>query len=177
MRRTLILILLVPLAAPAGTLAADQVEELPPPKQEKSVLVDEVEVSSGPQVTGWALVGPSGRIYCVGATALADYQQDGQRHLAILEAEDSVNCSAPDERFLYFRETNTFHRWAVARNASIDQRYRVYFQAAESRGAWRLFQRAQAIWDEEHDEPAPVLLWNEPTCGEPLLSELLWSMP
>ena len=137
MRPTLVLLLLMKLAADAETRAADQAEELPPPKEEQSVLVNsKPEVSSSLKVRGWSLVGPSGRHYCVGTTALADYQQGSQRHLVSLEVERPADNSTPDENFVYFRETITGHRWAIARHPSADHAFPSLFSGG--RLSWRL---------------------------------------
>jgi len=166
------------LGADAETWAADQAEELPPPKEEQSVLVNnKPDASRSQKLRGWGLVGPCGRHYCIGLTALADYQRGGQRHVVTLEAENPAEQSTLDESFVYFRETTTGHRWAIARQPSIDQRFRIYFQEADRRGVWQLFQRAQATWDQEPDGAAPVLLWNEPICCELLLTDLLFCLP
>jgi hypothetical protein len=120
----------------------------------------------------------------VGATALADYVQGDQRHLATLEAEDSSSHTAPDENFLYFREASTGHRWALARHPGVDQRYRVYFQPADRRGTWELFQRSQLISQQQlisaqsPDDDMPVIwTWSEPGCGREPVAEAFLFVP
>jgi hypothetical protein len=167
---TLLLLLSAHLAAAIGMEEQESPEELPPPKQEQSVLVKETTPAKEPQFKGFCLVGPSGRHYCLDGTALADYWRLGQRHLVKLEAESPQPSPVDEESFLYFRELNTGHRWAFARQASGDERHRVYLQTADRPGDWQLFQRAQAAWDEEREVLAPVLLWIEPTWEGPLLS-------
>jgi len=109
---------------------------------------------------------------------LADYVHVGQRQIVTLEAEDPDSRTPPDENFLYFRETLAGHRWAIARYPSADQRYRVYFQAAGSSGAWQLFQRAQATWEPQPvEQPTIIWVWPEPTCAAWLLSETISLWP
>ena len=169
--RASFLVLLLGLPGLNWAAADEPVEELPPPRpegpREKSVLVDPAPAPSRTATTeGWGLIGPVGRHYCIGTTAIADYVRGGQRHIVALDVEQPASDSSPDEYFLYFREAGTGHRWAIARYASADQRYRVYFQAAGRRGEWLLFQRAEVTWEARHDEvPTAVWTWPEPTCG------------
>ena len=174
MRQTLLLLWLVRLAAPAWALATAPVEELPPPKEEKSVVVKSEPTPDRSQAQGWGLIGPSGRHYSVGASALADYLHRGQRHIVTLDAENPASHSTPDENFLYFRETRTGHRWAIARYPSGDQRYRVYFQSADSPGVWQPFQRSQLTWEPQLDDELTVVwTWPEPSCGQSPMSETM----
>jgi hypothetical protein len=154
------------------TRGDEQPEELPPPKAERSVLTNNPKTLTSPAEKSWELSGSRGRHYFIGGIALADYQQDGVKQLAALQAEEA----AVDE-FDYFRERGSGHRWAIARQASGDQRYRVYFQAAGRPGEWQLYHRAKATWNLERGRSAPVLLPNELTCGEALVSELVWTLP
>ena len=179
MRRRWLLTLLG-LTAPAWALATDPPEDLPPPlrdtpqetREEQSVLVNAAPASRSPSIEGFGLIGPSGRHYIAGGVALADYVRDGQRQIVQLEAEDPARRAAPDENFLYFRETRTGHRWAIARYPSPDRRYRVYFQDAVNLGVWQLFQRAAPTWEQPPGELWPTTcIWPEPTCGQSLLIE------
>ena len=178
MRWNLILLLLFWLGAPAGAQVTDPAEELPPPKPEGSVLANPELSPRSQHVKGWGLIGHSGRHYCVGATALADYVLGGQRYIITLDAEDPANHPTTAESFLYFREASTGHRWAIARYPSADQRYRVYFQAEGSPGVWQLFQRADATWESQLDkEPTFIWTWPEPTCSQLLPTESFFSWP
>jgi len=157
---------LVLLAAPAWAIADDPVEELPPPKSETSVLVKPKHVASEPQLSGWGLVGPSGRHYFIGAQGLADYLRGGQRHIVALEQEDPAHHASPDPNYLYYRETLAGHRWAIGRQPGADRSYSVYFQEVDSPGTWNVFQRTRGSWEDlPVDEPTTVLLQYEPTCG------------
>ena len=171
------LVLMLQIVALAGPLTAEQIEELPPPKQEHSVLAGEPAVPRSSLIPAWSVIGPSGRHYCIGAIALADYEKGSLRHLVTLEADNPGNKLTPDEHFLYYRETTTGHRWAIARQASADQSYRVYFQAADRPGRWQLFQRAHAAWDQELIELAPTLHFSEPFYGDAVLCYQLLNSP
>lgn len=168
--------------------------------REDSVLVNVPPAESAPAkgsssaaaIASWGLSGPLGRHYSVGNAALADYWRDGQRQLATLTVEDPASHASRDDNFLYFREDEQNHRWAIARLPSADGRYRIYFQAADERGVWRLFQRADANWNVPREsvltsapniswpvvEPTePESVWSVPAPRQPLLPKLPWHRP
>lgn len=179
------------LAWPACGLGSDPVEELPPPRQQtpqetpqesppdKSVVVSrQPATGSNSSVAAWGLIGPSGRHYCVGATAIADYVLNGQRRIVALEAEDPAGHATTAESFFYFREPESGCRWAIARQASSDQRFRVFWQAAGEAGLWRIFHRAQPTWQPESEaQPAPLVIWRELTCGSERSEESVFFWP
>ena len=170
-QRTLVPLLL--LAVSPWKSGAAQVEELPPPAQEtvekpaeqpesESVLVTREPAVSTSSSVNWAVVGPRGRIYCAGETALVDYWQDGRRKIAALDAEDPATHATPDDDFRYFREKSTGHRWAIARYSGADGGHRVYFQEADRRGEWQLFQRGEAALEGQPGFAPPTsLFWTE----------------
>jgi hypothetical protein len=170
--------LMLALAFPVLTRAIDQVEELPAPKSGQSVLTKAPPVPAVPQVVAWGLTGKSGRHYFAGGTGIADYVHDGQRHVALLEAEDHCAYAVPDANFLYYREANSGNRWALARQASMDRQYRVYFQTAGDGAGWQLFQRAQATWDRPFDAPPTTsATLFEASCGGALAVEYEFIIP
>ena len=159
--------LMLALAFPVLARATDQIEELPPPKREKSVLTKAPPARDVPPAVAWGLTWNSGRHYFAGGTGIADYVHDGQRHIASLEAEDHSGYALPDENFLYYREASSGNRWALARQAGLDRQYRVYFQAAGGGVGWQLFQRSQATWDQPFDAPPAVSTTRyEASCAE-----------
>jgi hypothetical protein len=93
---------------------------------------------------GWGLTGSRGRHYVFGGLAMADYTDSaGERRIMALQHEDQIS----DERYLYYRELRTGHRWAFAKRTASDGQYGVYFQLAaadgESKPAWLPFHRAR----------------------------------
>lgn len=93
---------------------------------------------------GWGLTGARGRHYVFGGLAMADYtDSSGQRRIMALQHEEQIN----DERYLYYRELRTGHRWAFAKRAASDGAHGVYFQLAPANAAdqpkWVSFHRAQ----------------------------------
>ena len=93
---------------------------------------------------GWGLSGSRGRHYVFGGLALADYTDSaGQRRIMALQHEDQIK----DERYLYYVELRTGHRWAFAKRAARDGAYGVYFQLAAAAGGtkpkWLPFHRAR----------------------------------
>lgn len=96
---------------------------------------------------GWGLTGSRGRHYVFGGLAMADYTDSaGQRRIMALQHEDQID----DERYLYYRELRTGHRWAFAKRAAADGQYGVYFQLAAAadveaakKPAWLPFHRAR----------------------------------
>lgn len=93
---------------------------------------------------GWGLTGSRGRHYFFGGLAMADYiDSTGQRRIMALQHEEQIN----DERYLYYRELRTGHRWAFAKRAASDGAYGVYFQLAPvnatAKPTWVSFHRAR----------------------------------
>jgi len=93
---------------------------------------------------GWGLTGSRGRHYVFGGLAMADYtDSSGQRRIMALQHEEQIN----DERYLYYRELRTGHRWAFAKRAAGDGAYGVYFQLAPANATdkptWVSFHRAR----------------------------------
>ena len=175
-QRILVVVGLVLVIAGSAFAADEPLEELPPPRPEvrpeKSVVVDRDPAPSDSALDGWGLAGLRGRYYSASAVALADYVRDGRRHIARLEVEDPSLHAATAESFLYFREPVNGHRWAIARYPSADQSYRIYFQAVDRPGQWRLFDRAQASFaPEAPGEPIVVWSWPEATCGTEIIAE------
>jgi hypothetical protein len=92
---------------------------------------------------GYGLVGPRGRHYVFGGLAMADYADSaGQRRIVTLQREDHIQ----DEKFVYFRELRTGHRWAVSRRAA-GGTFGVWFQLAPAdnttKPRWLSFHRAR----------------------------------
>jgi hypothetical protein len=122
--------------------------------------------------TGWGLTGSRGRHYVFGGLAIADYTDSaGERRIMALQHEDQIS----DERYLYYRELRTGHRWAFAKRVARDGQYGVYFQLAAadaaSKPAWLPFHRArleQAGAEQGRAISAPVLehvISREQTCS------------
>jgi hypothetical protein len=93
---------------------------------------------------GWGLTGTRGRHYVFGGLAMADYtDSSGQRRIMALQHEEQIN----DERYLYYRELRTGHRWAFAKRVASDGAYGVYFQLAPVNATddpkWVSFHRAR----------------------------------
>jgi hypothetical protein len=93
---------------------------------------------------GWGLTGARGRHYVFGGLAMADYtDSSGQRRIMALQHEEQIN----DERYLYYRELRTGHRWAFAKRVASDGAYGVYFQLAPANAKdqpkWVSFHRAR----------------------------------
>ena len=121
------------------------------------------EESSDPVVgqmehAGYGLVGSGGRHYIFGGLAVADYTHQGLRHVVTLQLQEPTTLPKPDEKFLYYRELGSGHRWAIGRHPLNDDSYAVYFQPAGTRGTsakWSLFHRARLIWPEAQGAAPP----------------------
>ena len=158
---------LLPIDHGRGT---EEPEELPPPTSTKSVLASPPATDSlagaDADSTGWALDGPLGRHYFFGTQAIADYVRAGRRSIVQLEQEAPRNDAQADPHFLYYRESATGHRWAIARHPRPAGRYRVFFQAADAPGSWLLYQFAEGSFSlTELGEESPAVIVIEPTCG------------
>lgn len=101
---------------------------------------------------GWALAGPRGRHYFFGGLAVADYVYQGERRIVTLQQEEPTLLPKPDKNFLYYRELESGHRWAVAREPLSDGAYVVFYQrkgtvkSTDPKKAWKEFQRAHLEW-------------------------------
>ena len=109
---------------------------------------------------GWALAGPRGRHYFFGGLAVADYVYQGERRIVTLQQEEPTLLPKPDKNFLYYRELESGHRWAVGREPLSSGSYVIYYQrkgsalapdagAATKSGtkkAWKEFQRSRLEW-------------------------------
>ena len=157
---------------PGALLAESPVEELPPPAAQRDLTNDALNTaeSEHPEgaatVVGWGLYGPRARFYFVGQGAIADYQHNGRRYIVALAEEDPASQTKTDPNFLYFREAQTGHRWAISRQVRADGTCSVYFQLAATPGEWTLYQRSRPTWEEEPvvDQP-PFHILIEPGCG------------
>lgn len=158
----------------AGAVRAEQptVEELPPPAA-KSVLAKEppsaapAEAADSIATTpGWGVYGPLGRVYSVGDLAVVDYLREGRRHIVALTEEDPASHASIDSYYVYFREVESGHRWAIGRQMRSDGTFSLFFQAADEPGDWKLFQRSRLIEEGAAllDLEAPIVIV-EPGCG------------
>ena len=102
---------------------------------------------------GFALWGPSGRHYFFGGLAVADYVDGGERRIVTLQQEEPTLLPKPDDKFLYYRELNSGHRWAIGRHPLTDGTYVIFFQPSKeasektvpiaSKRPWKEFQRSR----------------------------------
>ena len=107
---------------------------------------------------GWTLSGSRGRHYFFGGLAVADYRYQGERRIVTLQQEEPTLLPKPDAHFLYYRELQSGHRWAVAREPLSDGTYVVFFQrkgtekSADPKKSWQEFQRAHLDWKKNAPE-------------------------
>lgn len=146
-----------------GAIALGQ-ETLPTPKTEAAkpaaaapAMEAEIEESEPVVVgnlehQGWVLSGSRGRHYFFGGLAVADYVYQGERRIVTLQQEEPTLLPKPDAHFLYYRELESGHRWAVAREPLTDGTYVIFYQrkgaekSADPKKAWKEFQRAHLEW-------------------------------
>ena len=138
-------------------------ESLPIPKRgvpaaKGSPRITAIEESEEPVVVGnmehqgWVLSGPRGRHYFFGGLAMADYVVQGERRIVTLQQEEPTLLPKPDAHFLYYRELQSGHRWAVAREPLSDGKYVIFHQrkgtdqSTDPKKAWQEFQRANLEW-------------------------------
>jgi hypothetical protein len=161
------------LTALGGSLASGQ-ETLPIPKRsvpaapaipatpEEEPLEEAAEpvVVGNLEHQGWALAGPRGRHYFFGGLAVADYVYQGERRIVTLQQEEPTLLPKPDKNFLYYRELESGHRWAVGREPLPSGSYVIFYQrkgsatepgdstapSAEPKKAWQEFQRSRLEW-------------------------------
>lgn len=113
---------------------------------------DEPVVVGNLEHQGWVLAGPRGRHYFFGGLAVADYVVQGERRIVTLQQEEPTLLPKPDPHFLYYRELQSGHRWAVAREPLLDGKYVVFHQrkgtdpSTDPKIAWQEFQRANLEW-------------------------------
>lgn len=141
-------------------------ETLPAPKTEAAkpaVVAPEAaaEEESEPVVVGnlehegWVLSGSRGRHYFFGGLAVADYSYLGERRIVTLQQEEPTLLPKPDPHFLYYRELDSGHRWAVAREPLKDGTYAIFYQrkgadkSADPKKAWNEFQRGRLEWKKD----------------------------
>jgi len=151
----------------APTFAEDEL--LPSPKQEAakpSLAPAAAEVDDDPVVVGnlehegWALSGSRGRHYFFGGLAVADYSYQGERRIVTLQQEEPTLLPKPDAHFLYYRELDSGHRWAVAREPLRDGTYAIFYQrkgaekSTDPKKTWKEFQRARLEWKKSKPEGA-----------------------
>lgn len=135
-------------AKPAATASAGETE----PDESEPVVVGNLEHQ------GWVLSGSRGRHYFFGGLAVADYSYQGERQIVTLQQEEPTLLPKPDPHFLYYRELESGHRWAVAREPLTDGTYVVFYQrkgtekSADPKKAWKEFQRAHLEWKKD-DSP------------------------
>jgi len=140
----------------ATAIFADEV--LPTPKVEAtkpSLGPAAAEVDEDPVVVGnlehqgWMLSGSRGRHYFFGGLAVADYSYQGERRIVTLQQEEPTLLPKPDSHFLYYRELDSGHRWAVAREPLRDGTYAIFYQrkgaekSTDPKKTWKEFQRAR----------------------------------
>ena len=168
-------ILALVLAGVGGAFLAAQ-EPVPVPKKGVAIHkaappaeeVAEADAETEPVVvgnlehSGWVLSGSRGRHYFFGGLAVADYVYQGERQIVTLQQEEPTLLPKPDPHFLYYRELQSGHRWAVAREPLSDGTYVVFFQrkgsvkdaagdaetdstskSAVGKKAWKEFQRSR----------------------------------
>ncbi len=129
-------------AKPAAAASAVEAE----PEESEPVVVGNLEHR------GWVLSGSRGRHYFFGGLAVADYAYQGERRIVTLQQEEPTLLPKPDAHFLYYRELESGHRWAVAREPLKDGTYVIFFQrkgtekSADPKKAWKEFQRAHLEW-------------------------------
>ncbi|MBC7856764.1 MAG: hypothetical protein IAF94_25320 [Pirellulaceae bacterium] len=138
-------------------------ESVPLPKRgvpaaKGSPRITAIEESEEPVVVGnmehqgWVLSGPRGRHYFFGGLAVADYVAQGERRIVTLQQEEPTLLPNPDPHFLYYRELQSRHRWAVAREPLADGKYVIFHQrkgsdpSSDPKKAWQEFQRANLEW-------------------------------
>lgn len=97
---------------------------------------------------GWALWGPRGRHYFFGGLAVADYVHQGERRIVTMQQEEPTLLPRPDDKFLYYRELQSGHRWAVGREPLASGSYVIYFQPYRAAAAPAPFSAAQKTWKE-----------------------------
>ncbi|MGI8979155.1 MAG: hypothetical protein ACR2FY_08015 [Pirellulaceae bacterium] len=104
---------------------------------------------------GWVLSGPRGRHYFFGGLAMADYVVQGERRIVTLQQEEPTLLPKPDAHFLYYRELQSGHRWAVAREPLADGKYVIFHQrngadpSKDPKKAWQVFQRTNLEWKKD----------------------------
>ncbi len=155
---------------PVPKKSAPITKEAPPVEE---VMEEEIEpvVVGNLEHQGWVLAGPRGRHYFFGGLAIADYTFRGARQIVTLQQEEPTLLPKPDPHFLYYKELESGHRWAVAREPLSDGSYVVFYQRKEHLGEpikdattgsshstdtkknWKEFQRARLEW--KKDEGAP----------------------
>src|SRR5436190_8018425 len=132
---------------PAAFAFAAEEEKLPAPKteaakpavkaqpaKEETLPEEATDEESEPVVVGnlehegWALSGSRGRHYFFGGLAVADYSYQGERRIVTLQQEEPTLLPKPDPHFLYYRELDSGHRWAVAREPLRDGTYAIFYQ-------------------------------------------------
>lgn len=158
------------LTAVGGPLASGQ-ETLPIPKRSAPAIPampeeEPLEEAAEPVVVGnlehqgWALAGPRGRHYFFGGLAVADYVYQGERRIVTLQQEEPTLLPKPDKNFLYYRELESGHRWAVGREPLPSGSYVIFLQrkgsvaepaegaapSAKPKKAWQEFQRSRLEW-------------------------------
>lgn len=162
------------LTAVGGSLATGQ-ETLPIPKRSAPAAApaipatpeeEPLEEAAEPVVVGnlehqgWALAGPRGRHYFFGGLAVADYVYQGERRIVTLQQEEPTLLPKPDKNFLYYRELESGHRWAVGREPLASGSYVIFYQrkgsetertkstapSAEPKKSWQEFQRSRLEW-------------------------------
>jgi hypothetical protein len=98
------------------------------------------------------LSGSRGRHYFFGGLAVGDYAYQGERRIVTLQQEEPTLLPKPDAHFLYYRELDSGHRWAVAREPLTDGTYVIFYQrkgtekSTDPKKAWKEFQRAHLEW-------------------------------
>jgi hypothetical protein len=141
-------------SAPAAPAILAMPEEEPLEEAEEPVVVGNLEHQ------GWALAGPRGRHYFFGGLAVADYAYQGERRIVTLQQEEPTLLPKPDKNFLYYRELESGHRWAVGREPLASGTYVIFYQrkgsetepgastgpSAEPKKAWQEFQRSRLEW-------------------------------
>jgi hypothetical protein len=132
-------------AKPAATAPAVEAE----PEEPEPVVVGNLEHQ------GWVLSGARGRHYFFGGLAVADYSYQGERRIVTLQQEEPTLLPKPDPHFLYYRELESGHRWAVAREPLEDGTYVLFYQrkgtekSTDPKKAWKEFQRANLEWKKD----------------------------
>jgi hypothetical protein len=148
---------------PAISQVAAQVPKAAAAREATEPFEDSPVVVGNLEHKGFALWGPHGRHYFFGGLAVADYVSHGQRQIVTLQQEEPTLLPKPDENFLYYRELQSGHRWAIGRHALADGTYVLYYQPHKEAGAvattpkraWQEFQRARLQRSKEV-APQPV---------------------